>query len=186
MYGKIMTYLEEPAGTLHTRTILPRLNFSRGLLGEILECLSEARSTLSGRNARMAGLERYSVAQSESIERERQLRLAVHALSGAREQLDSLSHVGRVPGTMPALIPMIRRISSVLHGDHPRYSAMLCELSSVLGGILVDSASLTGASFDFARSNLDSAVLLDESKLIVDSKLSKLYPNLDSPANMAS
>ena len=44
----------------------------------------------------------------------------------------------------------------------------------------MDSASITEAQFDFKQSNLDSSTLLDEAKLIVDSKLNKLYPNLDS------
>jgi hypothetical protein len=48
-----------------------------------------------------------------------------------------------------------------------------------LGSILLDSAALTKAKFDFGNSNDESSIFLDEVKLIVDSKISKQYPNLD-------
>ena len=38
---------------------------------------------------------------------------------------------------------------------------------------------LTTASFDFSQSNNESSTSLNEVKLMVDSKLSKQYPNLD-------
>ena len=61
----------------------------------------------------------------------------------------------------------------------PESSQNLCELSSVLGSVLVDSGTITEARFDFRASNDESNILLDKAKLIVDSKLSKQYPNLD-------
>jgi len=48
-----------------------------------------------------------------------------------------------------------------------------------LGSIVLDSAALTTARFDFSQSNTESSALLNEVKLMVGSKLSKQYPNLD-------
>jgi hypothetical protein len=48
-----------------------------------------------------------------------------------------------------------------------------------LGSIALDSATLTTAQFDFSQSNIESSLMLDEVKLMVDSKLSKQYPLLD-------
>jgi hypothetical protein len=43
----------------------------------------------------------------------------------------------------------------------------------------MDSATITEAKFDFGESNRESQRILDEAKLIVDSKINKQYPNLD-------
>ena len=163
------------------RTLLPRLNFSKDLLDEILSVLTKEKSELSKHNKEhIVGLEEYTQTELELIEKEKLVYFTIHALSLIQKQLDSLSHVNLIPGTIPSLIPTIRGVSAKLHDDYPKSSFQLCELSSILGSVLMDSASITEAQFDFKQSNLDSSTLLDEAKLIVDSKLNKLYPNLDS------
>ena len=61
----------------------------------------------------------------------------------------------------------------------PNCSQKLSELSAHLGSIVLDSAALTKARFDFSQSNEESSALLNEVKLMVDSKINKQYPNLD-------
>lgn len=141
--------------------------------------MSDVKSSLSERNRAMYGQDEYSKAQVAMIEREKLARLAVCALSGVKCMLDNLSHVDSIPVIVSSVIPAIREISSRLYTDYPVYSVQLSEASSVLGGVLADSAIITGARFDFKRSNSSSSAMLDEAKLVVDSKLSKLYPNLD-------
>jgi hypothetical protein len=43
----------------------------------------------------------------------------------------------------------------------------------------LDSAALTKARFDFSKCNDKSTMLLDEVKLMADSKLNKQYPLVD-------
>ena len=74
---------------------------------------------------------------------------------------------------------MIRTISAKLFGIVPDSSQKLSELSVHLGSIVLDSAALTKARFDFSQSNEESARMLDKVKLMVDSKISKSYPNVD-------
>jgi hypothetical protein len=74
---------------------------------------------------------------------------------------------------------MIRTVSAQLFDIVPLCSQKLSELSVHLGSIVLDSAVLTKASFDFSQSNKESYIILDEVKLMADSKLSKQYPNLD-------
>ena len=163
------------------RTLLPRLNFSKELLDEILTALTKEKLSLSKHNKKyLVGLDEYTETELELIEKEKLVYFTIHALSQIQKQLDSLSHVSLIPGTIPTLIPTIRGLSAKLHFEYPKCSFQLCELSSILGSVLMDSASITEAQFDFKQSNLDSSTLLDEAKLIVDSKLNKLYPNLDS------
>jgi hypothetical protein len=80
---------------------------------------------------------------------------------------------------LPSSIHVIRIVSAQLFEILPHCSQKLSELSVHLGSILLDSASLTKAKFDFGNSNDESSIFLDEVKLIVDSKISKQYPNLD-------
>ena len=164
-------------GILQSRAILPRLNFSRRLLDEILDGLAREGAVLSKHNG--GGLDPEIDSELGLIERERLLVFAAAALSRIRGRLGSLSGVDLIPKVIPVLISVIRSVSSCVHGAYPEYGMRLCELSSILGGVLTDSASIAGARFDFKRSNLDSTILLDEAKLIADCKLSKLYPNLD-------
>ena len=58
-------------------------------------------------------------------------------------------------------------------------SQKLSEISVHLGSIILDSATITKAQFDFNQTNLDSTSFLDEVKLMVDSKINKQYPHLD-------
>ncbi len=74
---------------------------------------------------------------------------------------------------------MIRTVSAQLFDIIPNCSRRLSELSVHLGSIVLDSAALTKARFDFSQSNKESSTLLNEVKLMVDSKISKQYPNLD-------
>ena len=163
------------------RTILPRLNFSKRLLEQILQEFTKERNSLVQYNKKyIAGLDEYSQSEIELIQKEKLVYFTIHALSQIQKQLDTLAHVDNIPQIIPMLIPTIRGVSAKLHVIFPQQSFELCELSSVLGSVLMDSASITEAQFDFRQSNQDSSNLLDEAKLIVDSKLNKLYPNLDS------
>jgi hypothetical protein len=55
----------------------------------------------------------------------------------------------------------------------------LGELSLLLSGVIIDAAHLASSSLDFERANEESRRLLDEAKLIADSKIYKQFPNLD-------
>jgi hypothetical protein len=44
---------------------------------------------------------------------------------------------------------------------------------------VLDSATITKAQFDFSQFNMESSMLLDEVKLMADSKIRKQYPHLD-------
>jgi len=87
--------------------------------------------------------------------------------------------VNSIPVILPATIPMIRTISAQLFDIDTNCSQKLSELSVNLGSIVLDSAALTQARFDFSQSNYESSTILNEVKLMVDSKISKQYPNLD-------
>jgi hypothetical protein len=61
----------------------------------------------------------------------------------------------------------------------PAMDFQLGELSLLLGGIIIDAAHLASLTLDFSKANEVSSRLLDEAKLIANSKIYKQFPNLD-------
>ena len=90
-----------------------------------------------------------------------------------------MSGVNSIHEVFPITISLIRTVSAQLFDIIPNCSQKLSELSAHLGIIVLDSAALTKARFDCSPSNEESSSLLNEVKLMVDSKISKQYPNLD-------
>jgi len=161
-------------------TMMPRLEYSIQSLEKILSKLKQKKSQLTKTNR--ASISITSIPEESDIrqvELEKTFFFAVESLSRIHKRLESLSGIFSIPIILPSTIPVIRTISSQLFEIMPQSSQCLCELSSVLGSVLIDSGTITEAKFDFGASNQESNILLDEAKLIVDSKLNKQYPNLD-------
>jgi len=104
---------------------------------------------------------------------------SLEILLHVKKKVGEISHVGSIPKVLPSSIPMIRTVSAQLFDVMPSCSQKLSEISVHLGSIVIDSAALTTARFDFSHSNTESATLLNEVKLMADCKLNKQYPNLD-------
>ncbi len=93
--------------------------------------------------------------------------------------MESISRIDAIPKLFPSIVPVLRTISAQLVDVEPESSQKLSELSVHLGSIVLDSAAITKAQFDFVQSSHESSTLLDEVKLMVDSKINKQYPHLD-------
>ena len=177
--------IPDAAAAARTRAILPRLEYARALLGDVCSGLSDELSRLSRRNARLAAPAPCASrrpppappAARAHLADELAVRLAVLALAEAAAWLARAGRTAPVPDDVPAAISVLRRVSSALHGACPAQSALLCEASSVLGGVLADSAAVAGARLDFGRSNAASSAVLAQAKLTAESKLDQLYPN---------
>ena len=117
------------------------------------------------------------------VERPGQYRFTYECVDGVdvliKNQIGSISGINSISEILPSSIPMIRTTSAKLFVFFPMYSQKLSELSVHLGSIILDSAALTKARFDFSKSNHISTILLDEVKLMADSKLNKQYPLVD-------
>ena len=117
--------------------------------------------------------------QINSLNLEHLVTFSLEILLQVKKSMDRISNVGSIPEVLPSSIPMIRTVSAQLFDIIPHCSQKLSEISVHLGSIVLDSAALTTARFDFSQSNIESSTLLNEVKLMVGSKLSKQYPNLD-------
>ena len=170
----------EYANISHSVTLVPRLEYSVNLLDDIIEILKEKRHDLKKSNRSLvADFDETDNTHLKAIELERIIAFSLEILSHIKKRTTRISGVNSIPEILPAVIPMIRTVSAQLFDIVPNCSQKLSELSVHLGSIVLDSAALTKARFDFSQSNEESSTLLNEVKLMVDSKISKQYPNLD-------
>ncbi len=163
-----------------TRAIVPRLDYSINLLAQIIDVLKNKKSELEKSN-RLLLIETKDRDQAypKTIDSERTVCFSLEILYRIQKRTSSVSGINAIPKIFPSMVQMIRTISAQLVDIHPESSQQLSELSVHLGSIVLDSATITKAQFDFSQSNMESSMLLDEVKLMADSKISKQYPHLD-------
>lgn len=165
----------EPARRL---SVMPRLELAVSLTGAVLKELRCKRKLIKQENDRLAGSDRYDERQAEQLEREKAVSAAIESLTQVTERLGSLSSMASIAAGAPPLIPVIRAVGSGLLRTTPHLSMDLYLASSTLGGVVMDSGAIIGARFNLQLANCESARILNEAKLIADSKINKLHPNL--------
>ena len=177
----MIKYAETEYGRIsHSVTLVPRLSYSTNLLSEITDILSEKLTTLKKDNCDFVlFFDETDKNHVDSLDLERTLAFSLDVLLKIKKRIAAISGIHSIPVILPSSIPMIRTISAQLFTIVPKCSQKLSELSVHLGSIVLDSAVLSKARFDFSQSNHESSKFLDEVKLMVDSKISKQYPNVD-------
>ena len=164
----------------HSVTLVPRLEYSMNLLDEIIDVLNSQQSELKEQNNDLVyDFDESDRTHVDALNLEYLVMYSLEILLQIRMSMKRISNIGSIPEVLPSSIPMIRTVSAQLFGIIPNCSRKLSEISVHLGSIVLDSAALTMAKFDFSRSNTESTSLLNEVKLMVGSKLSKQYPNVD-------
>ncbi len=170
----------EYANTSHSVPLVPRLEYSINLLDEIAEILKKKRNDLKKSNKSLVvDFNETDNAHLKAIKLERTIAFSLEILFQIKKITGRISDVTSIPKVLPPAIPLIRIVSAQLFDIVTHCSQKLSELSVHLGSIVLDSAALTKARFDFSQSNEESSTILNEVKLMVDSKISKQYPNLD-------
>ena len=170
----------ESENASHSVTLVPRLEYSINLLDNIIDTLQEKRIELKLVNEYLvADFNSEEPSHVKDVELEHLVVFSLEILIKIKNQIGSISGINSIPEILPSSIPMIRTISAKLFVLFPICSQKLSELSVHLGSIVLDSAALTKARFDFSKSNHISSTLLDEVKLMADSKLNKQYPLVD-------
>ena len=162
-----------------TVTIVPRLEYSNDLLNHIVDILKQKKTELKKLNRNFLELDDDDHTYVKTLDFERTITFSLAILSQIQRRINSISGINSIPELLPLTISMMRTVSAQLFNLLPACSQNLSELSVHLGSIILDSAILTEARFDFNQSNAESSSVLNEVKLMVDSKISKQYPNLD-------
>lgn len=161
-------------------TLVPRLEYALNLLDEIVGILKKKRDGLKKSNKDLVvDFDETDKTHLKAIDLERIVVFSLEILFQTKKRMARISGVSSIPKVLLSSIPMIRTVSAQLFDIAPKCSQKLSELSVHLGSIVLDSAALTKARFDFSQSNEESSTLLDEVKLMVESKIRKQYPNLD-------
>ena len=164
----------------HSVTLVPRLKYSVNLLNDVIDILDSNRNDLKNVNKGMViDFDESDELQVDALKMESLVMFSLETLLYVKKSMEKISNVCSIPEILPSSIPVIRTISAKLFDAIPKCSQKLSEISVHLGSIVFDSAALTTARFDFSYSNVESSILLNEVKLMANSKLNKQYPNLD-------
>jgi hypothetical protein len=163
-------------------TLRPRLDYAAQIVDEILDILNQKKFDLHKNSLKL-----YENAKSKhgltEFERqliyEREISFAVESLRQVRRCLDSVFGLGNIILVLAPTISLVRTIRSMMLGNFAAADSQFGELSLVLGGLIIDVGQLTSGNLDFDLANRESSRLLDEAKLIADSKIYKQFPNVD-------
>lgn len=164
-------------------TLKPRLDYATSLVDRILGILGKKRFEVNKNN--LESYKKIKESKLKSAEFSHQLNVefevfyAIEALRQARRCIDSVFGLGNITLALAPTISIVRTVRSRLILLIPETDASLGELSLILGGIIIDTGQLTDAKLDFEEANLQSSQLLDQAKLIADSKIYKQFPNVD-------
>lgn len=164
-------------------TIKPRIDYATEIVDDILEVLAQKRIELDRSNLDLYRQSDGTGASLKVLENnvryELEVSYAVESLRQIRRSLDSIVGMGNVPTVLSPTISIVRTIRSRMFSLIPVLDFQLGELSLLLGGVIIDAAHLASTNLDFEKANNESRRLLDEAKLIADSKICKQFPNLD-------
>ena len=161
----------------HSVTLVPRLEYCANLLDRTVMDLEVDIARIRASNQDACDPD---CPDCDSVDLEWTAIFSLEALLLVRERIRHVSQVGMIPGILSPLVPVLRAVGARLHRTHPDCCQNLSRLSIHLGSIVLDSAALTRARFDFAQSFAESSAVIDKVKLMADSKISKQYPNLDT------
>lgn len=168
---------------VRTSTIKPRIDYAVEIVDKALEILGQRRLELDKSNLEIYKKSERNQEALRTLEKqvmsELEISYAVESLRQVRRSLDSVVGLGNVPVVLSPTISIVRTVRSRLFLLMPMLDFQLGELSLLLGGIIIDAAHLASSNLDFGRANETSRRLLDEAKLIADSKIYKQFPNLD-------
>ena len=167
---------------MRTSTLRPRLEYATLLVDKILDTLNQDRSEIRRINQSNYEKSNKKILNSEFKEglvSDLKISRAIESLRQARRCMDSVFGLGNIVFVLAPTISIVRTVRSQLFGLSTGADLSLGELSLILGGIIIDAGHITSTNLDFDEANRKSCLLLDEAKLIADSKISKQFPNVD-------
>ena len=164
-------------------TIKPRIDYATEIVDSLLDILVQKKQELTKTNLefyRKMDRNKESIKTlGNKIRNELEIAYSIEFLRQVRRSMDSVTGLGNAPTVLSPTVSIVRTIRSRLLALMPALDFQLGELSLLIGGIIIDAAHLASSNLDFCVANAVSRRLLDEAKLIADSKIYKQFPNLD-------
>lgn len=168
---------------IRATTLKPRVDYAVEIVDVLLEILTQKRQELNRQNLDLYKRNNDDAeslgALKSQIKDEFEISFIIESLRQVRRSLDSIVGLGNLPIVLSPTVSVVRTLRSRMLGVMPQLDSQLGELSLLIGGIIIDSAHLASTNLDFGAANETSRRLLDEAKLIADSKIYKQFPNLD-------
>ncbi|SHO47163.1 conserved hypothetical protein [Nitrosotalea sinensis] len=166
-------------------TIKPRIDYATEIVDGLLDVLVQHKHDITQNNLELYRQLKVNPVANTTLEKqvkyELELSYTVESLRQVRRSLDCVAGMGNVSTVLSPTVSIVRTIRSRLLALMPAMDFQLGELSLLLSGIIIDAAHLASLILDFSKANEASSRLLDEAKLIADSKICKQFPNLDLP-----
>jgi hypothetical protein len=174
---------ESKTQLVRASTIKPRIDYAAEIVDSLLDVLVQYRQDMNKNNLELYKIMdkdyQYVSRLEKQIKNELEFCYIIESLRQVRRSIDCIIGLGNVSTLLSPTISIVRTIRSKLLSLMPELDFHLGELSLLLGGVIIDSAHLASTNLDFGKANEISIRLLDEAKLIADSKIYKQFPNLD-------
>ena len=168
---------------IRATTLKPRADYAIEIVDVLLEILVQKRQELNRQNLdlyKKNNTDQKSLAMLKNqIKDEFEISFIIESLRQIRRSLDSIIGLGNLPLVLSPTVSVVRTLRSRMLGIMPQLDSQMGELSLLIGGMIIDSAHLASMNLDFGTANETSRRLLDEAKLIADSKIYKQFPNVD-------
>ena len=181
--GPAVVVLTGGGAAPHAGAIRPRLDSSSALAGSVAARLGGVLRRVAGANAealRRGG--RGAEGLEGGVGDELLLRQAEASLRSVRSAIAGASSLRAIPRGLAPAASVARALGSALSGPAPACGRGLCGLSVALGGIVADSAALTGSRCDFGLSNAEAGRILGEAREEARREVRRRYPNLPGAA----
>ncbi len=168
---------------IRATTLKPRVDYALEIVDALLDILAQKRQDLNSQNLesykRTSDNPKLLIALKNQIKDEFEISFIIESLRQIRRSLDSIVGLGNLSTALSPTVSIVRTIRSRMLGVIPQLDSQVGELSLLIGGMIIDSAHLASMNLDFGIANETSRKLLDEAKLIADSKIYKQFPNVD-------
>ena len=100
------------------------------------------------------------------------------ALEQINLRLNTISDMGDIITTLAPATSILSGMRQSLSGLVPEAESGMSEISSLLGGILVDAGSVSGSSIDFGVANEEAESVLSEAAAVAESRMQGSFPEI--------
>jgi division protein CdvB (Snf7/Vps24/ESCRT-III family) len=100
------------------------------------------------------------------------------ALEQVNLRMATISDMGDIVSTLAPATSIISGMRQSLSGLVPEAESGIGEISSLLGGILVDAGSVSGSSIDFGVANEEAESVLSEAAAVAESRMERSFPDI--------
>jgi division protein CdvB (Snf7/Vps24/ESCRT-III family) len=108
------------------------------------------------------------------------------ALEQVMLRLNTVNDLGDIVAILAPATSIVSGLRQSLTGLVPEAESGMSEISSLLGGILVDAGSVSGSSIDFGVANEEAESVLSEAAAVAESRMERTFPEIPVTASQST